>query len=420
MDRENSPTEEQSVIGARFSLRLLITVSAAALLFVLSPEKDNVYSSAVEELNLLMSLDLPELLSETRDDALDNDPSTSQYLTHIESTLERHGLFMDKEEIGEYFLEVRDDAAPIIDEMLIEDINGYVVSKNAINVKKVKIDEVFEQGLALGAADGSPTINKRGETTPLKRQDGAPLKIERFYIFDYNQPSNFIIGTQNGKLSRHGTPTSKFELFEFYFSDGEIPSKVQVSGEKQIEFERDTVSIDLIKQIQNKPEYNVLVRQNGQDLLFLPKLKEVWNQIRTEYPTQARTILARKADLKERVLQVFGLSIPQVLISWAIPSITFTVSLYLYAHIQFLQSVIARNPKVSESPWIVLMPGRIPFAITTVVVLIIPGLSVISTVVNTWGTGGNIVQIVSIIAGIGSIVTLASALILIISIRSRY
>lgn len=381
MERVLNPIDEQAVITTRFAYRMLMTVCVTAFIFVSSPQEKNVLDSGLKEINELINLDIIPLISKT---AFHNSQSLSS-LKNIEKIFKKHNLVLDLTKNKKYFFNRKNfiyvqEKKLSLTHSKLEDINNYYTTLNQLSISIMRFDDddikFFDESLKYHQAD-------------YRSSDGSAQKVQLLF-----SNKNYHLTFENG----------------YYMTSG------LKNNPKRDSF---TIPFNLLEFIHDSPEHRLLVHKIEEDWIFIPNLKELWDQVRTENPIQARAILARQNKPKESTLQVFGLSIPRKLISWIIPAVTLAISIYLFAHMLFLQKIISRNSIVGEYPWVAIMPGRLPFTVVIITILIFPGLALIGTVMANWDSGGVLLQSLSIFTSVFTMLILAACLSVILKIRSN-
>ncbi len=355
MNLELKRIEEQAVLSTRLAHRMLITVSVTALLFVYSPASENVLQAEVGELNQLLRLDTNALILE----ALERHDTTKTHLQQVRAVLGEYNLslysYMGLIEVD------RSNAPPNMDQSTLDDIDNYFSSRSQLKISIATIDDALESALRelLEIVPGHGNM-------PARCQGVVSLKV--------STSSNDLSVT----CPESGGPYIR------------LPTTPHV--------ETFAIPFDVLDLIAATPQSRSLVSEEGEDLVFLPKVRTVWDQVRLETPARARTILARQNSPEERTLQMFGLSVPQNLILWAIPVITLALSVYFLVHATYLCQLVERNPAVREYPWVVVMPGRLAFVVSTATVLVLPAIALVSSVITTWSSGGTFLHSLSLIA----------------------
>jgi hypothetical protein len=141
--------------------------------------------------------------------------------------------------------------------------------------------------------------------------------------------------------------------------------------------------------------------------------------VRTETPVGARSLLARQSDQGKDSLQVFGLAIPEHLISWVTPSIIFALSVHLFIHLKHLFSMTAERASLFEYPWIPLMQTGFARFFSLAMILILPLVTLVSTVWITWSSTGPVAHSYSLATTILALAFLAASIYVLNSDRIR-
>lgn len=340
MAQELTLIEEQTIKSARFAHRLLITICFTALIFGLSPQQDNIYENAVRELNSLLSLDVNQILF----DVAFNDKKLKElhkYYSRAESLLSEFGLSLDKSPPQRTLYKI-DPWSISISGSSLEDIYNFFTKTSKLSVELTKLDNNLEKDLRAFFRDRKADYEKWGKN--------VSIGVEK---------SNFSVSwrrdNRGGSTSTGGTLTHPSEKMMF------------------------TAPFHFYSTLNKYEEWRNLVSRTQEAKYFIPNLRLVWNEIREETPNTARAILARKNVPKEKMLVIFGLSIPQNLLSWVIPVLICALSIYFLMHIQNLASMVHSNPKLRKYPWEIFMSDHLAYIVSRGTILLpIVALAVIS------------------------------------------
>jgi hypothetical protein len=173
-----------------------------------------------------------------------------------------------------------------------------------------------------------------------------------------------------------------------------------------------------LDEISKANEYNTLLLKRNADNLFLPYTKQVWDQVRSELPLEARNILARKDLPLEKRLEVFGASIPQKLISKIMPGLLFAMSIYFLVHIRYLIRQQKCN-HIRNYPWVITMSGFLSTAVSVTTVLLLPVIALIGTIIATWTGHISALFVVTVVISVFTMMFLVVALVEVIAIKKN-
>ncbi|HIJ76294.1 MAG TPA: hypothetical protein HPP81_06210 [Deltaproteobacteria bacterium] len=378
---------QESIRAARFAHRLLIIVSVVALIFAFSPIEDNVYKNAVKELNALLSLDMHEL--ELRY-VLRTHPTPNDYL-YVKSIISSYDIDLSADTTIYPFIKI-ELHPPLINNSIhlnylkMEDINTAVTSPHQLYVSIAKIDQYFEDDLR-----NFLQSNK----TELRQCD----KITRI-IPSYSTDNIVNITFECYNVSTGGTKYTSAQLSHPLESDKFI------------------LPFNFLDEISKANEYNTLLLKRNADNLFLPYTKQVWDQVRSELPLEARNILARKDLPLEKRLEVFGASIPQKLISKIMPGLLFAMSIYFLVHIRYLIRQQKCN-HIRNYPWVITMSGFLSTAVSVTTVLLLPVIALIGTIIATWTGHISALFVVTVVISVFTMMFLVVALVEVIAIKKN-
>ncbi|MFZ2411844.1 MAG: hypothetical protein WAW23_09765 [Candidatus Methanoperedens sp.] len=336
MKNELSLIEEQSIKAVRFAHRLLLTACFAAFIFSFSPTEMTVYRGAVGELNALLGADLRKLQLQG---ALKNDRFNQAY-SHVQSLLSNYGLSLFTGGQSNNIFAIQPDP-PRMDWVSLDEINQFITQLSQISVSITSVEGDFERDI--------------------------------LDFLDRNK-NQYTSWDKTISISTHE------DSFSITFGRHSTGSKLSHRVSKE-DFD---IPFNFLSEIKRFPELRCLIAEVHGNYFFMPNLKQVWDQVRSENPIQARAILARKDVPNEKRLVVLGLSIPHQLISWLIPGIIFALSIFLLVHILHLQLLTAHNTSILKYPWIGVMPGKLAASISAVTVLLIPIIALMGIVRMTW------------------------------------
>lgn len=114
----------------------------------------------------------------------------------------------------------------------------------------------------------------------------------------------------------------------------------------KLKTERITIPFDMMRSIMDSENNQSLFANIDENYIFIPNLKQVWEQIRTETPINARAILDRKDIPQEKRIAILGLSLPEHLLSLIMPGLIFAFSLYFLVFILHLNRLYIKHPIV--------------------------------------------------------------------------
>ena len=352
--------EEQSIKATRFAHGILLTVCLAAFVFSFSPIEDSVYSKAVNEINTILSLNLSTL----QVNAAKNNKEISDYYDQINLILKDYGFSFNADGSKKSILEVL-PRPPYLEDFTLEQIYNYLNNTRELSVSIVEI-KVLEADL---------------------RKDFS-INMKR-----YSQWSKSV----NMRISKDGIN------LEFGNTRTGIKLKDPIKDENIIKYK---IPFNVLSEINKYPELRSLVTKYDETFILMDNLRRVWDQIRSEIPIQARAILARKDMPQDRRLEVFGLSIPQNLISWLIPVLVFAFGINLLTHILHLNSLALQNETILSYPWIGIMPGNLAKYVSAVTIVVFPFLSLLCIGKLLLRKQSFYIQAISVIFGFLSLICL--------------
>ena len=366
-ERELSLIEEQTVRSARFAHQLLLTACLASIVFVFSPTENNVYQSAVREMNVLLSVDLERLFFP---EAMKDESFSGQH-KKLSQILADYGISLaDNTHDNNAVLQI-EPQRPSFAGMSLEEASAYATNLSQLKLRITVIDENLEIAIRGFIEENRSQVEKWGSAA---------------YVGTFND--NLSFGFFNPQNRQAGVAGTGAKL--------RSPTKV----------ENKEIPINILARIYQNPETSAIVSRINGDYLFLPKTREIWDQVRTENPIQARAILARKDAPQEKKLEVFGLSIPQRLIFWTIPAVIFALAINLFLHANNLYGNAKANPKIVRYPWTMLMPGTLAKVALISTAVILPIITSAGAIITTWTSQTTALRIIAIVLCIGTVVAL--------------
>ena len=330
---ELSLIDEQSIKASRFAHGLLLTVCLAAFVFSFSPSEESIYKKAVIELNALLSLNLSKL----QVNGAKNNKEIYDYLNKINLVLKDFGFtFLADGSNGSIF-----EVVPIppynLDGLTLDEIYNYINKTKELSVTIVKLNSI-EDNIRKDFSENMQRYSKWSKSVGMNiSKDGISLLF--------------------------GNTSTGFKLIK------------PISNEQKIKYK---ISFDALSEISKDPELRPLITRYDDTFILMDSLRRIWDQVRSENPIQARAILARKDMPQDRRLEVFGLSIPQNLISWLIPVLVFAFGINLLIHVVHLNSLANQNSSILKYPWVGIMPGNLAKCVSAVTIIVFPILSLIS------------------------------------------
>lgn len=355
--------EEESVKAVRSASRLLVLFSCIALVLAFSPEEKNTYKEAVGEINALLALDVQPLLIK----GAQENKRVRDNLMRAKSIAAQQGLsFSATGKPGEIIcIEPQPIDLPLLE---MVSIDSFLLNFNKLTVTLVEIDVEFESELKdFLAKNYNP---KWGKNVRLLINQDHP---KPFY--------NLVFGN----LSTGAALTHSLA--------------------------KDTITLpfDMMRSLRDYDKDHLLFAKIDGDYVFVPNLKHVWEQIRTETPINARTILARKDITQERRIAVLGLSLPERLISWTMPGLIFALSVYFLVYVLHLSHLSKTTPSIKDYPWVGVIPGYLSSIVSGVMYFLLPVTAFFSVSYASWSGHTYVIHSLLIAFAMGTILALAAA-----------
>ncbi|HKP73921.1 MAG TPA: hypothetical protein VJT67_00200, partial [Longimicrobiaceae bacterium] len=116
----------------------------------------------------------------------------------------------------------------------------------------------------------------------------------------------------------------------------------------------------------------------GNALVFLPALKDVWPEVRGLTPGQARLLLTSKIRSSEQPVRFLGLDVPASAIALAAPAVLLALLAHLGLLIQHLRLLLRGAPRdgIRQFPLPLLFPGRSGTFVSIATALVFPLVAV--------------------------------------------
>lgn len=355
--------DEEWVKAARSASRLIVLFSCIAIVLAFSPEEKNTYKEAVKEINVLLALDVRPLLMK----GAQKNKTVRDNFFRAKSISSQYGLaFSIAGESGE-IIYIEPKPIDLIHSSL-EAIDNYFSHLDKLSVTLLEIDEEFEKELK----------DFLGKNYDSKWGKNIRLTINQ----DYPKPYYNLLF---GNLSTGAALTHKLRK------------------------ETLTIPFDMIRSLREIDKDRTLFSNIDGAYVFVPNLRQVWEQVRTETPINARAILARKDIPQEKRLAVLGLSLPERLISWTMPGLIFALSIYFLVYVLHLSRLAKINPDIRNHPWVGIMPGCLAPIVSGVMHFFLPITALLSISTTTWSGHTSTLRILLIGFAAGTVLALATA-----------
>ena len=353
--------EEQSIKSTRFAHGLLLTVCLAAFVFSFSPLEESIYRKAVNEINALLSLNLSTLQL----NGAKKNKEISDYYNKINLVLKDYGFTFEADGSASSILALLSEPPYPLQNTTLDEIYDYINNTKEVSVSIVKFNSLEDN----------------------IRKDFSE-NMQRYSQWSKSVKMNI---SNDGISLTFGNTSTGFKL------------KEPIRDEQRIKYK---IPFDALLEISKDPKLSPLVTKYDETFILMDSLRRIWDQVRSENPIQARAILARKDLPQDRRLEVFGLSIPQNLISWVIPVLVFAFGINLLTHILHLNSLAIQNSAILRYPWIGIMPGNLAKYVSAVTIVVFPILSLISIGKLLFHQQSLYIQVIASVFGIASILCL--------------
>jgi hypothetical protein len=352
---------EDSVKAARSASRLLVLCCCIAIVLAFSPEEQNINKAAINEINSLLNTDVGSLLLE----GAQENKEVLNTIAKGRAIASRQGLrFSVSGESGEIvYVEPRPIA---YNSSSLEDIERFFLNLNKLTVTYLQIDPEFEKELR-----------------------------------------EFLTENYKAKWGRDVQLTVNQNLQEPFFNlnFGNLSTRAKLSHKLKVNTV--TLSFDMMRSLRNSDKHHRLFAGTGEESVFLPGLRQVWEQVRTENPINARSILARKDIPQERRVAAFGLSVPEQLVTWAMPGLILAFSIHLLVYVLHLHRLSKMTHKLINYPWVGVLPGYLASVVSVALHFVLPVGAILSVFLTRTAGQGGPVRVVLLAAVAVTILVLA-------------
>lgn len=376
--------EEKAIGAVQFAVRGIVTACIATLLLLSSSEKkDN--NVALVELNTLAATNLRAVVA---DIAIRHDAGVRKRVAELNALLGEYDLSLSLDDGNAMYGQVfpidivRAPRGPFVATSSLEQINS------AILVAKELRGEVNDIAL-IGASLRKVLDEARSR---------IPKDVKSIWLNFSRGPDYAEVTIGWGELG-----------------DQQIEVRLNESIASTHHF---SFPISLVKEFSELPATKSLVGGDASNLYLFPGTKKMWDQVRNRLVVDAREFIARANVPRERALEVFGLAIPERLVSWSAPLVILGASVHLFIYTRRLAGLIESNPRLLDFPWIYLMSERLIAFISILLLGLLPLCAIIWTIVQTWDSSALAARIVSCLALICAIPALFESLRRLPSIRA--
>ncbi len=127
-----------------------------------------------------------------------------------------------------------------------------------------------------------------------------------------------------------------------------------------------------------------VARWVGRDVVALPALKSVWNEVRALTPQAAFGFLAQRREQTRRRASLLDVSLDEGVLVIFAPAASLSVLLYLLLTVQHVAALMLKGEPLGGFPWLGLYPSRLAGAITYSSVLAGPALILPLVLYEAW------------------------------------
>jgi hypothetical protein len=368
---------EESLKTGRIIYLTFLGVCAVILLFGLSPNRADLYESAVRELEALSSLDEAALhdyvhFSVNSEFKILDFKKVADLASNkwINKTIS-HGVDWTPVSILPFVFENIPMTGTLVE------IERYFLTNHPVFVFQPYPD-YLENGFrkcidAIGRAAG--------------KTDAPSFRIESVDMKDSQSMADFkaMLETSRGTVINQGRD-SFVKLSVIWSSHYGVKKEEQLIRGRYVALKPHTLSRWLESQEDLKSLTQIL---GDQKTLFL-NLRPVWNEIRTSTINGAIVALNRKKLESKKSMSVLGLTAHEEIVVIVAPLVTFCVVIYLLTHIFHIRSIAGKNLELlSEFSWIVLFAGFLSRSLTYGSILLLPIIANTVILIRAWNIHSN-------------------------------
>lgn len=363
---------QDSLKTARGIYLTYLGVCAVILLFGLSPQRSGMYESAVRELETLNTLDETALSNYVRD-SVTAGLADMDIRNTLESVMDKWGhaniaanIELEPVSIMPFIFESFPKTASLAD------IERYLLTEHPVFVFKP-----YAENLEIGLRKSTNAIARTVGMT-----DANSFTIESIDMNDIQAMDTF-----NNRLtySRGQVITEGLDAF--------VTLSVRWSNYYGVEIEKQQVRGRFValkpysfsNWLDSQYELKQLTLDEDGQTNLLPKLRPVWNDIRSSTINGAIVILNRKKSASKKTMTVLGLSAHEDIVVLFAPMATFFMAIFLLSHFRHIHQMANRNAQpLNEFPWIVLFNGFLNQLIVFATIIILPTLANAVIIQRAW------------------------------------
>ena len=386
---------EETLKSARLVHRMLMLVCATVLAVFVSPHEEKDYSSAIDEVDAIVKIDLDQFinssLQQVKSLAKGMDLANAYqraFDSAIRHELEKEGFIPPTSQSlnHEVFL-------PAFDESYVRYLlhGGTIENYRDFISENMGVEYVFVQPEHLATA----FVDK---------------------IHDMNiPPASKIIGMKLVMsppfYTKHKPKTFRFKMILIlavlkpnlgsYLLVVEDPPVSLVDTFDETRFQdwlRRQQLLDLL--VEDKmPDGHYHTAES-----IFPQLRSVWSLVDDKVPEEAKRVLLTEVEKSRRRISFFGVEIPALMVVLAGPFLAVVLFLYLLSYVQHLQSISKTETNtLSTFPWVALFPYIASRIVTFASILLLPPAAFGLLLWRFWHIGV-IILFFALVLSIGSLV----------------
>ncbi len=342
---------EESLKTGRFTHRLLLTISAAALLFGITPDKKLQLDRAIAELDRIGNLDFAAYALQS----LRKDPHFKTFDDNFQTYCRAVGC---KRQITHQL-------------------------PTAMSHDNVEYASVFE--LPSQTSFGTAHVGASYVT----------LDVLRTYVLTPQKRTVFIPSwdkLQNGMGQSLGLESGKQSPLQIRWERGglsyEPPLNGGVSGQGGLvlRYARQEIEMDPLDLIRDRK----LVETAGSHEVVFPELQRHWDEVGNKTAREAKSILAGRKEALSESVSFIGMSVPADLALFGGPLVIAIIGFYLHSHINHMLRLVTdqRSRQIKDDfPWLLLYTDPLSRRMVFVSVVLIPVVAIVSVIYRAWGIG---------------------------------
>jgi len=356
------------------------------LVFGLSPNKENLYNSAIKELEILRSLDVIALRNYV-------DQSVSSELKNFDFKK----VMLKANSLSTLHVSPRIDWSPA-------SILPFVFERVPMTGSIVEIERYFLTNHPVFVFKPYPDYLVRGFSKAINNIGRHGYRY--FTIESVNMKDSQAVSDFNGILKK--SPETLIDQGVDSFVTLSISFSSQLGFEREEQKVRGKFapldSYTFSKWLESQERLKALTqRSDGQKTLF-PYLRPVWDVIQNYSINSAIEVLNQKKYEGKKTMSVLGFKVLEDFVVLLAPLVILCVIALFLTHLVHIRSIVSRNIEcLSEFPWILFFSGSLSRSLTYGSLLLLPVMANLIVIIRAWDMSSSSTWI-GLVFAIGSLI----------------